>query len=180
MSSSCRPPARARALKICMFYSCVCLVSWPLPAEAARLRCGSDLLSDLMFVCGDRGIYLGKGLWSGYGARPRGKGIVDMCCRSVGCELHHLEMYCAKPKSQKHTADSPSTTTTSLQTTTQSEMFRAVFQKKLFEYLGPPNSPRRDAYRRKRQPSLWHKVSYSHKRTHKTNSQPSTATESAA
>lgn len=45
-------------VQICMFYSSICLVSWPLCAETAKVRCGSDLLSDLMFVCGDRGIYL--------------------------------------------------------------------------------------------------------------------------
>lgn len=38
------------------------LAGWPLSTEAARLRCGSDLLSDLIFVCGDRGIYLGKSI----------------------------------------------------------------------------------------------------------------------
>ena len=66
----------------------------------------------------------GKGMWSGYGARPRGKGIVDKCCRSVGCELHHLEMYCAKPKSQQHTTAYP-TTTTAQHTSTQTDMVRA-------------------------------------------------------
>lgn len=63
----------------------------------------------------------GKGTWSGYGARPRGKGIVDQCCRPAGCELQHLEMYCAKPKSQQHTTAHPLTTTGS-DTTTQLEM----------------------------------------------------------
>uniref|UniRef100_A0A8C9ZC92 Insulin-like domain-containing protein n=1 Tax=Sander lucioperca TaxID=283035 RepID=A0A8C9ZC92_SANLU len=90
-------------VRMCMFYSTMCLAGWPLSSEAARLRCGTDLLSDLIFVCGDRGIYLGKGSWSGYGSRPRGKGIVDQCCRPSGCELQHLEMYCAKPKSQQQT-----------------------------------------------------------------------------
>uniref|UniRef100_I3KNC4 Insulin-like domain-containing protein n=2 Tax=Oreochromis TaxID=8139 RepID=I3KNC4_ORENI len=141
-------------VQICMFYSSICLVSWPLCAETAKVRCGSDLLSDLMFVCGDRGIYLRKGLWSGYGARPRGKGIVDLCCLSSGCELHHLEMYCAKPKIQQ-TTYSPSTT---LHATTQPNLFQEVSQKKLLQYLGPPSSLKREAYRRKRQPSLRHKV----------------------
>lgn len=71
----------------------------------------------------------GKGTWSGYGARPRGKGIVDQCCRPAGCELQHLEMYCAKPKSQQHTTAYPITTTAS-QTTTQLDMVRAL----LLEY----------------------------------------------
>ncbi|KAF3696413.1 Insulin-like growth factor I [Channa argus] len=120
--------------RVCVFYSTVCLAGWPLGTDATRLRCGSDLLSDLIFVCGDRGIYLGKGKWSGYGARPRGKGIVDQCCRPAGCDLHHLEMYCAKPKSQ--------------------QQFEAVFQKRLLGHLGPPNSPKREAYRKKPTPSL--------------------------
>uniref|UniRef100_A0A3B5B3L4 Insulin-like growth factor I n=1 Tax=Stegastes partitus TaxID=144197 RepID=A0A3B5B3L4_9TELE len=132
---------------------CLCLAGWPLCSEAARRRCGSELLSDLIFVCGDRGIYLGKGSWSGYGARPRGKGIVDQCCRSGGCELEHLEMYCAKPKIE--TTASPSTTTAAPQSTTQQDM--AVFQKRLSEHLGLPNSPKRDAYRKKTQPSLQRK-----------------------
>ena len=59
----------------------------------------------------------GKGTWSGYGARPRGKGIVDQCCRPAGCELQHLEMYCAKPKPQTTTTTEPQTTTTEPQTT---------------------------------------------------------------
>ncbi|XP_040010005.1 insulin-like growth factor 3 isoform X2 [Xiphias gladius] len=126
MHSSCCSSARPRTLKVlcvqmCIFYSAMCLAGWPLSSEAARLRCGSDLLSDLIFVCGDRGIYLGKGTWSGYGSRPRGKGIVDQCCQPAGCELQHLEMYCAKPKSQQHITAYPATTTAA-HTTTQLDM----------------------------------------------------------
>ncbi|GLD45569.1 insulin-like growth factor I [Lates japonicus] len=126
MLSSCCSSARPQTLKVLcahmsMFYCAMCLAGWPLSSEAARLRCGSDLLSDLIFVCGDRGIYLGKGTWSGYGARPRGKGIVDQCCRPAGCELQHLEMYCAKPKNQQHTTAFPATTITT-HTTTQPDM----------------------------------------------------------
>ncbi|XP_034447409.1 insulin-like growth factor I [Hippoglossus hippoglossus] len=141
----------------------MCLAGWPLCSEAARLRCGSDLLSDLIFVCGDRGIYLGKGTWSGYGARPRGKGIVDQCCRTGGCDLQHLEKYCAKPKSREHTTAWPVTTTTA-HTTTQLDMaqqFEAVFHKKLLEHLGTPNSPKREAYRKKKQPSVQRKAKMS-------------------
>ncbi|XP_058498015.1 integumentary mucin C.1-like [Solea solea] len=194
------------------------LVCWPLFSEAAKFRCGTDLLSDLLFVCGDRGIYFGRGTWSGYGARPRGKGIVDQCCRPGGCELHHLEKYCAKPKSLLATTAPPTTTTTAApsttttappttttapsttttappitttapsttttapsttttaplttttaplttvspitttaaQTTTQPDMvqqFEAVFHKRLLEHLGAPDSPKREAYRKKTQPS---------------------------
>lgn len=54
---------------------------------------------------------------------------MDQCCRTTGCELQHLEMYCAKPKSQPHTTAYPITTTAS-QTTTQLNMVRAL----LLEY----------------------------------------------
>uniref|UniRef100_A0A3B3ZJC3 Insulin-like domain-containing protein n=1 Tax=Periophthalmus magnuspinnatus TaxID=409849 RepID=A0A3B3ZJC3_9GOBI len=83
----------------------------PLCADGARLRCGSELLGDLIFVCGDRGIYLGKWKrgWSGYGPRPRGRGIVDQCCLGPGCDLHHLEKYCAKAKDLSTTTTSSST-----------------------------------------------------------------------
>ncbi|XP_041802703.1 insulin-like growth factor 3 [Chelmon rostratus] len=189
MHSSCCPAARPQTLKVlcvrmCAFYTAVCLAGWPPSAEAARLRCGSDLLSDLIFVCGDRGIYLGKGTWSGYGARPRGKGIVDQCCRPAGCELQHLELYCAKPKSQQHTTAYPATTTAS-PTTTQPDMaqhFQAVFQKRLLEHLGPPNSPKREAYRKKTQPSLRRKNKLSSSRrkinTRNTTSRPPSASSS--
>ncbi|KAI4824435.1 hypothetical protein KUCAC02_012946 [Chaenocephalus aceratus] len=150
---------------------------WPLASEAGRLRCGSDLLKDLMFVCGDRGIYLGRGSWSGYGGRPRGKGIVEQCCRSPGCGLQYLETYCNKPKNQQPTtappatstappttstappttttappatttappatSTAPPTTTTEPSTTTQTDMaqqLQAVFQRRLSEHLGNPNS----------------------------------------
>ncbi|XP_073327122.1 insulin-like growth factor 3 [Pagrus major] len=189
MRCLCCPSARPQTLKVlcarmCMFYSVMCLAGWPLSSEAARLRCGSDLLSDLIFVCGDRGIYLGKGTWSGYGARPRGKGIVDQCCRPAGCELQHLEMYCAKPKSQQHTTAYPATTT-ALHTTTQldtTQQFQAVFQKKLLEHLGTPNSPKREAYRKKTQPSLRRKSKVSSSRrknnTKNTTSRPPSASQS--
>lgn len=49
-------------VQMCMIYTVVCLAGWLLCSEAARLRCGTDLLSDLIFVCGDRGIYLGESL----------------------------------------------------------------------------------------------------------------------
>ncbi|XP_074499223.1 insulin-like growth factor 3 [Sebastes fasciatus] len=167
MHSSCCPSASPQTLKVmcvrmCIFYYTMCLAGWPQSSEAARLRCGTDLLSDLIFVCGDRGIYLGKGTWSGYGPRPRGKGIVDQCCRPGGCELYHLEMYCAKPKNQQNTTVYPTTTTTTTTTTAPhttteqdtTQQFQAVFQKRLSEHLGAPNSPKREAYRKKTQPSL--------------------------
>uniref|UniRef100_A0A3Q1GBR3 Insulin-like growth factor I n=1 Tax=Acanthochromis polyacanthus TaxID=80966 RepID=A0A3Q1GBR3_9TELE len=137
-------------VRISLFYSSICLAGWPLTSEAARLRCGTELLSDLIFVCGDRGIYLGKGSWSGYGARPRGRGIVDQCCRSGGCELEHLETYCAKPRSETHDTATPATMIAP-HTTKQLDMFHTVFQKRLSEHLGLPNSPKREAYRKKMQ-----------------------------
>lgn len=36
----------------------------------------------------------------------------------------------------------------------QTQQFQAVFQKRLSEHLGAPNSPKREAYRKKTQPSL--------------------------
>ncbi|CAN9500701.1 unnamed protein product [Ophioblennius macclurei] len=144
MSSTSCPAASTHTLKVlcarvCMFYSSLCLTGLPLCPEAARLRCGSELLADLLFVCGDRGIYLGKGSWSGYGARPRGKGIVDQCCRSPGCDLQHLEMYCAKAKSEWSSTSPPATTT-------QPDMVEVVFQKRLLVHLGPPDSPQRESH----------------------------------
>ncbi|XP_026224362.1 insulin-like growth factor 3 [Anabas testudineus] len=188
MRSSCCSSARSQTLKVlcvrmCMFYSTMYLTGWPLSAEAARLRCGSDLLSDLIFVCGDRGIYLGKGRWSGYGARPRGKGIVDQCCRPAGCELHHLEMYCAKPKSQQTTAYPPTTTAAyGTPQTDVAQQFDAVFQRRLAMHLGGPDSAKRETYRKKTQPSLQKKskVSSSRRRinTQNTTSGPSSASRS--
>ncbi|KAM4570991.1 insulin-like growth factor 3 [Fundulus diaphanus] len=146
----------------------MCLAGWPLSLEAAQLRCGSELLSDLLFVCGDRGIYLGKGSWSGYGPRPRGKGIVDQCCKSSGCELYHLEMYCAKPKAKQLITTSTTTTSTKAThtATPMLDMFEAVFRKRFLENLGAPNSPKREAYRKKPLSSLpWKsKISSSHRR----------------
>ncbi|XP_040928665.2 insulin-like growth factor I, partial [Betta splendens] len=144
-------PLQALCARVCVFYYTVLLASWPLSADAARLRCGSDLLSDLIFVCGDRGIYLGRGKWSGYGARPRGEGIVDQCCRPAGCELHHLEMYCAKPKSQQQTTALPTTTAAATQTD-EDLQFQAVFYRRLLEHMGPPDSAKREASRKKAQP----------------------------
>ncbi|KAK0134321.1 Insulin-like growth factor I [Merluccius polli] len=143
--------------RLCVLYSAVCLSLWQ-PSDAGRLRCGSDLLADLLFVCGDRGIYLGRGSWSGYGSRPRGKGIVDHCCSSVGCDLQHLELYCAKSKKPTTTTTATATATTSSMTSSTSTttftpiaalQFEAVFQKRLLEHLGPPNSQRRSNSRRK-------------------------------
>ncbi|XP_041655596.1 insulin-like growth factor I [Cheilinus undulatus] len=174
-SSSARP----RTLKVWCVRLCLCFSTMCLSSEAARLRCGSDLLSDLLFVCGDRGIYLGRGSGSRYNTRPRGKGIVDQCCRPAGCELQHLELYCAKPKSQPSTTAYPSTTTTASQTTTEpvtaQQMFQTVFQKRLLQNLGAPNSPKRDAYRKKSKPSLRgkNKASSWRRRTNTTSVTPS-------
>ncbi|RVE71245.1 hypothetical protein OJAV_G00071990 [Oryzias javanicus] len=148
MPPSCPLPARPPTLQVlgvqvCVFLSGLSLWGPALSAEAARLRCGSELLSDLLFVCGDRGVYIGKGSWSGYGSRPRGRGIVDHCCRPPGCELQDLEMYCAKAKSPVHTT-TPTTTTTASSSTT-SHMFQTVFHRR----LTGTNSTRRDPPTRK-------------------------------
>uniref|UniRef100_H2MQX9 Insulin-like domain-containing protein n=1 Tax=Oryzias latipes TaxID=8090 RepID=H2MQX9_ORYLA len=136
-----------------------------LSAEAARLRCGSELLSDLLFVCGDRGIYMGEFCRG----RVR-RGIVDHCCRPPGCELQDLDMYCAKAKSPVGTTPSPPTTTASSTTTshmvgydgeddddsirTQSRpdslllQFQTVFQRRRME-LQRTNGTRTDSPTRK-------------------------------
>uniref|UniRef100_A0A3B3ZJP6 Insulin-like domain-containing protein n=1 Tax=Periophthalmus magnuspinnatus TaxID=409849 RepID=A0A3B3ZJP6_9GOBI len=141
-------------IMLCVFYI---INLGPLCADGARLRCGSELLGDLIFVCGDRGIYLGKRGWSGYGPRPRGRGIVDQCCLGPGCDLHHLEKYCAKAKDLSTT-----TTSSSTQAPTQ---FQALFQKKLVERLGVPGSPHRDAYRKSSKPSEHRPLTTPHRRT---------------
>uniref|UniRef100_A0A8C5E4R1 Insulin-like domain-containing protein n=1 Tax=Gouania willdenowi TaxID=441366 RepID=A0A8C5E4R1_GOUWI len=172
-------PFLALCGRMWMLYISMCLAGWTLSSEAARLRCGSDLLSDLQFVCGERGIYLGKGSWSGYGPRPRGKGIVDKCCRSGGCDLQHLEMYCAEPKFPE--AMTVSSTTSRPHTPTPGDMFEAVFQKRLLEHLGPPDSPQREEYRKKKsaQPKRKNKSSTAYKRTRrKPTKQPRSALQS--
>lgn len=45
---------------LCALYCTMSVGGWPLTAEGAQLRCGSELLGDLIFVCGDRGVHLGK------------------------------------------------------------------------------------------------------------------------
>ncbi|TNN53050.1 Insulin-like growth factor II-B [Liparis tanakae] len=146
-------PLQVVFVRMCVFYAAVCLAGWPPSSEAARLRCGSDLLDDIRFVCGDRGIYIGR---SGYGARPRGKGIVEKCCRAGGCELQLLEMYCAKPKSQRRQTTAAPTTTTAPRTATQldtTQQLQAVFLKRLSEHLGAPGGPKREGNRKKTQAS---------------------------
>ncbi|XP_024148402.1 insulin-like growth factor I, juvenile form [Oryzias melastigma] len=152
MPPSCPLPAwpptlQVLGVQVCVFLSSLSLWGPALSVEAARLRCGSELLSDLLFVCGDRGIYIGKGSWSGYGSRPRGRGIVDHCCRPPGCELQDLEMYCAKAKSPVQTT-TPTTPTTTASSSTTSHMFQTVFQRKLMKLQGT-NSTRRDPPTRK-------------------------------
>lgn len=62
----------------------------------------TSIVDNHLYDGGSCGVFpAGKGSWSGYGTRPRGRGIVDQCCRPGGCSLHVLEMYCAKPKGPK-------------------------------------------------------------------------------
>ncbi|KAK5863061.1 hypothetical protein PBY51_000119 [Eleginops maclovinus] len=195
-SSSCSSPT-AHTLKVLCVRMCICLAGLPLASEAGRLRCGSDLLKDLMFVCGDRGIYLGRGTWSGYGGRPRGKGIVEQCCRSPGCGLQYLETYCAKPKSQQATTAPPAPTTTIPASTTaipapttaipatatehlstpqtdMAQQFQALFQRRISEHLGAPDR----ATKKKTVPSSQRKSkgvsSHRRKKTRSSTSRPLT------
>ncbi|XP_077371333.1 insulin-like growth factor 3 [Festucalex cinctus] len=156
-SSPCPLPFKV----LCVFCSALCLLSGPPCSEAAKLRCGSELLNDLLFVCGDRGIYFGKGTWSGYGSRPRGKGIVDRCCRSNGCDLQHLEMYCAKTKEQQQQTTAWPSASASVETLTSkptnaANRFQAGFHKRLLRHLGPPDSPK--SLRNKIKPSSRRKM----------------------
>ncbi|TRY99892.1 hypothetical protein DNTS_033999 [Danionella cerebrum] len=87
--------------------SLLCILTLQRPSEATKSRCGRELVEDLEFVCGDRGFYRGERVptkrKSGSGRRggshSQGKGIVEQCCIR-GCDLHHLELYCAKPKKE--------------------------------------------------------------------------------
>ncbi|XP_053359732.1 insulin-like growth factor 3 [Clarias gariepinus] len=95
---------------VCVLYTLIVCVLQPELANSAKSRCGVELISDLQFVCGDRGIYLGHPrAVRGAGPRRRGKGIVEQCCVK-GCDLQHLEHYCAKPnRERRHTQNAPPT-----------------------------------------------------------------------
>ncbi|XP_051508939.1 insulin-like growth factor I [Myxocyprinus asiaticus] len=108
---------------VCVLYSFFCVLVLPDVGEGAKARCGRELIADLEFVCGDRGFYRGKpGGARSSGPRSRGKGIVEQCCIR-GCDLQHLESYCAKPKRRRRQAPS------SLQQTLE-EQFWLVFQRR--------------------------------------------------
>ncbi|XP_015198032.2 insulin-like growth factor 3 isoform X1 [Lepisosteus oculatus] len=114
-----------RALKVSWIrrlwvtYAVLCFLALPQRGTATKSRCGRELLADLEFVCGDRGYYRGSkpldrqvlslpviaGNAQGYGRRLRGKGIVEQCCLR-GCDLQHLESYCAKPQRSRRSAPS--------------------------------------------------------------------------
>ncbi|XP_026125001.1 insulin-like growth factor I isoform X1 [Carassius auratus] len=108
---------------VCVLCSLYCVLTLPDAGEAAKARCGRELVADLEFVCGDRGFYRGKpGAVRSGGPRSRGKGIVEQCCVR-GCDLQHLESYCAKPKRLQR--DVPA----SLQQTPE-DQFWLVFQQR--------------------------------------------------
>ncbi|XP_053705394.1 insulin-like growth factor 3 isoform X1 [Synchiropus splendidus] len=175
MKPSRCPGARSHTQKVMwMFFSSICVSVWFVPVVAAKPRCGSDLLEDLIFVCGDRGIYFGdfppagKGSWSGYGSRPRGRGIVDRCCLSpYGCELHHLEKYCGKPPSQTATA-APATTAAVVSA-------QQPFLKRLSEHVARSDSPKKEAYRKRTPPRRKSKSLPSHTRASSEDRRPTTS-----
>ncbi|KAI5095410.1 insulin-like growth factor 3, partial [Silurus meridionalis] len=93
---------------VCVLYTLLVCVLLPEITHSAKSRCGVELIADLQFVCGDRGFYRGHpGAARNAGARHRSRGIVEQCCIK-GCDLQHLEHYCAKPKRERrhtrHTA----------------------------------------------------------------------------
>lgn len=45
---------------VCVLYSLYCVLILPDAGEAAKARCGWELVADLEFVCGDRGFYRGQ------------------------------------------------------------------------------------------------------------------------
>ncbi|XP_063065554.1 insulin-like growth factor 3 [Engraulis encrasicolus] len=116
---------------VCVLHPLLFLLSMPEHTQAARWRCGAELVADLEFVCGDRGIYVGKPLYISRGgggvrrlSRGHGGGIVEACCKR-GCALHYLESYCNKAKRTRRHAASD----TAAQQTTE-EMFRALWVKR--------------------------------------------------
>ncbi|XP_039520153.1 insulin-like growth factor 3 isoform X2 [Pimephales promelas] len=114
---------------VCVLYSLYCVLILPDAGEAAKARCGRELVADLEFVCGDRGFYRGKpGAARSGGPRSRGKGIVEQCCVR-GCDLQHLESYCAKPKRVRR--DVPA----SLQQTLE-DQFWLLFQRRYQKFAG--------------------------------------------
>ncbi|KAK3566225.1 hypothetical protein QTP86_029674 [Hemibagrus guttatus] len=95
---------------VCVLFTLLVCVLLPELAHSAKPRCGVELIADLQFVCGDRGFYRGHpGAARAAGPRRSGKGIVEQCCVR-GCDLQHLEHYCARPKRERrhtpHTEDS--------------------------------------------------------------------------
>ncbi|KAL2103681.1 hypothetical protein ACEWY4_000549 [Coilia grayii] len=107
---------------VCVLHPLLFLLSIPEHTHAARSRCGAELVADLEFVCGGRGFYRGKPGGPRGVARQRGSGIVEECCVK-GCDLQHLESYCARAKrTRRHTADTAQQT--------MEEMFKALFLKR--------------------------------------------------
>ncbi|XP_008316786.1 insulin-like growth factor 3 [Cynoglossus semilaevis] len=149
MHSSCCSSARKQTLTVL----CVQIL-YLAASEAAISRCGSDLIEDLKFVCGDRGFSFASGS-KRYGPRSRGTGIADQCCRPAGCNLHVLEQYCAKPKILQQQSTASPATTTAAHSTTQSNMKQqteAIFLRTLLGHLRFPNSQKKKALRNKAQP----------------------------
>ncbi|XP_067249659.1 insulin-like growth factor 3 [Chanodichthys erythropterus] len=138
---------------VCVLYSLYCVLILPDAGEAVKARCGRELVADLEFVCGDRGFYRGKpgGARSG-GPRSRGKGIVEQCCVR-GCDLQHLESYCAKPKRVRR--DIPA----SPQQTVE-DQFWLVFQQRYQKLSGMKRGEKAASHRlRERTLFRWNRVS---------------------
>ncbi|XP_023649367.1 insulin-like growth factor 3 [Paramormyrops kingsleyae] len=139
MRSSARPmcclSSRHHLLKVswwrtlCVLYPVLYLTGLHGGAEALKARCGRELVADLQFVCGDRGFYRGKVSGARGGARLRGKGIVEQCCLR-GCDLQHLEAYCAKPhRARRHAPPSHPRAV--------EELYHVVFPKRALAFPRP-------------------------------------------
>ncbi|KAJ8257204.1 hypothetical protein GJAV_G00183040 [Gymnothorax javanicus] len=119
---------------VCLLYPLLCLVALPGRPESVKARCGRELVADLEFVCGDRGFYRGKVSGGRNGGRMRGRGIVEQCCLK-GCDLQHLEAYCAKP------ARSRRNVTNHMLPPTKEVLFQAILRKRMWA-LPRPVTPR--------------------------------------
>lgn len=61
---SCSSRPQVLRVQMYMTITVVLLASWQMSSDATSVRCSTDLLSDIMFVCGDRGTYSSESILS--------------------------------------------------------------------------------------------------------------------